>query len=79
MLLGTQWYILFNVIAGAMAIPADLPRRRAAIDLEPLAALLDPLLPGGLPVPGHRLGDGRGRRLEREHRRRVRHLPGRRS
>ena len=24
MLLGTQWYILFNVIAGAMAIPADL-------------------------------------------------------
>jgi NitT/TauT family transport system permease protein len=24
MLLGTQWYILFNVIAGAMGIPADL-------------------------------------------------------
>ena len=24
MLLGTQWYILFNVIAGAMVIPADL-------------------------------------------------------
>jgi len=24
MSLGTQWYILFNVIAGAMAIPADL-------------------------------------------------------
>jgi NitT/TauT family transport system permease protein len=24
MLLGTQWYILFNVVAGAMAIPADL-------------------------------------------------------
>ena len=24
MMLGTQWYILFNVIAGAMAIPADL-------------------------------------------------------
>ncbi len=24
MLLGTQWYILFNVIAGAMAIPSDL-------------------------------------------------------
>jgi NitT/TauT family transport system permease protein len=29
MLLGTQWYILFNVIAGAMAIPADL--REAAV------------------------------------------------
>src|SRR6185295_18130142 len=24
MLIGTQWYILFNVIAGAMAVPADL-------------------------------------------------------
>ena len=24
MLLGTQWYILFNVIAGTMAIPSDL-------------------------------------------------------
>jgi NitT/TauT family transport system permease protein len=24
MLLGTQWYILFNVIAGAMALPTDL-------------------------------------------------------
>jgi NitT/TauT family transport system permease protein len=29
MLLGTQWYILFNVTAGAMAIPADL--KEAAI------------------------------------------------
>src|SRR5208282_695956 len=24
MLLGTQWYILFNVIAGALAIPSEL-------------------------------------------------------
>ena len=30
MLLGTQWYILFNVIAGAIAIPSDL---REAADL----------------------------------------------
>ena len=29
MLLGTQWYVLFNVIAGAMSIPADL--REAAV------------------------------------------------
>jgi NitT/TauT family transport system permease protein len=29
MLLGTQWYLLFNVIAGAMAIPEDL--REAAV------------------------------------------------
>ena len=24
MMLGTQWYVLFNVVAGAMAIPTDL-------------------------------------------------------
>ena len=29
MLLGTQWYILFNVIAGAMAIPTDLKEAAA--------------------------------------------------
>ena len=33
MALGTQWYILFNVIAGAMAIPTDL--REAAALLRP--------------------------------------------
>ncbi len=32
MILGTQWYILFNVIAGAAAIPAEL--RRAAQNLH---------------------------------------------
>ena len=38
MVLGTQWYILFNVIAGAAAFPGDLreaaeqfPRRRLAV------------------------------------------------
>jgi len=30
MLLGTQWYVLFNVVAGAQAIPADL-REAAAM------------------------------------------------
>jgi len=29
MLLGTQWYVLFNVIAGAMAIPSDLKEAAA--------------------------------------------------
>jgi NitT/TauT family transport system permease protein len=33
MLLGTQWYILFNVIAGAMAVPADLRESAAAYRL----------------------------------------------
>jgi NitT/TauT family transport system permease protein len=34
MLLGTQWYILFNVIAGAMAIPADLREAAASYRIK---------------------------------------------
>jgi NitT/TauT family transport system permease protein len=33
MMLGTQWYILFNVIAGAMAIPSDLKEAAAILRL----------------------------------------------
>jgi NitT/TauT family transport system permease protein len=33
MLLGTQWYILFNVIAGAMAIPGDLKEAATSFGL----------------------------------------------
>jgi NitT/TauT family transport system permease protein len=35
MLLGSQWYILFNVIAGASAIPADLKEAAAVNRLTP--------------------------------------------
>nr|WP_211483925.1 ABC transporter permease subunit [Corallococcus exiguus] len=34
MLLGTQWYILFNVVAGATAIPADLREMAASYRLS---------------------------------------------
>jgi len=34
MLLGTQWYILFNVIAGAMSIPEDLKEAAANLGLK---------------------------------------------
>src|ERR1700682_143664 len=34
MALGTQWYILFNVIAGAMAIPTDLREAAASFGLH---------------------------------------------
>ncbi len=34
MLLGTQWYILFNVIAGAMSIPADLREAARSYHLD---------------------------------------------
>jgi NitT/TauT family transport system permease protein len=33
MMLGTQWYVLFNVIAGAMAIPSDLKEASAILKL----------------------------------------------
>jgi NitT/TauT family transport system permease protein len=49
MLLGTQWYILFNVVAGAMAIPADL-REAARSYRLPLGRRLWALyLPGVFP------------------------------
>ncbi|MCR8641251.1 ABC transporter permease subunit [Paenibacillus sp. N1-5-1-14] len=34
MMLGTQWYILFNVIAGAMAIPSDLKEAASILRLN---------------------------------------------
>ena len=34
LLLGTQWYILFNVIAGAMAIPTDLKEASSAVQVQ---------------------------------------------
>ncbi|MFZ1684694.1 MAG: ABC transporter permease subunit [Candidatus Zixiibacteriota bacterium] len=34
MMLGTQWYILFNVVAGAMAIPADMREAARAYRLS---------------------------------------------
>jgi NitT/TauT family transport system permease protein len=34
-MLGTQWYVLFNVIAGAMAIPSDLREAARVYDLSP--------------------------------------------
>lgn len=34
MLMGTQWYLLFNVIAGAMAIPKDLQYTAALLQLR---------------------------------------------
>ena len=34
MALGAQWYILFNVIAGASAIPSDLREAMAVLDVR---------------------------------------------
>jgi NitT/TauT family transport system permease protein len=49
MLLGTQWYILFNVVSGAMAIPADLREAARAYRLPLAYRLRYVYLPGIFP------------------------------
>jgi NitT/TauT family transport system permease protein len=49
MLLGTQWYILFNVIAGTMAIPTELLETATVFKLHGLRRWRLLLLPGILP------------------------------
>jgi NitT/TauT family transport system permease protein len=49
MLLGTQWYILFNVIAGAIAIPSDLKEVAALFRFRSLDRWRTLILPGIFP------------------------------
>ena len=49
MLLGTQWYILFNVIAGAMAIPTDLKEAAKVFRFGELDRWRQLILPGIFP------------------------------
>jgi NitT/TauT family transport system permease protein len=49
MLLGTQWYILFNVIAGAMAIPGDLREAAASFKLTRWQRFKDLYVPSIFP------------------------------
>ena len=49
LLLGTQWYLLFNVIAGAMAIPADLKEVCATYQLGTVERWRRLLLPAIFP------------------------------
>ena len=49
MLLGTQWYILFNVIAGAMAIPTDLQEAARSYRLKGWHRFRALYLPGVFP------------------------------
>ncbi|MPV21311.1 ABC transporter permease subunit, partial [Escherichia coli] len=49
MILGTQWYILFNVIAGATALPDDLREAAASLRLRPQAWWRKVMLPGIFP------------------------------
>lgn len=49
LLLGTQWYILFNVIAGAMAIPTDLKEATDVFAIKSWARWRKLILPGIFP------------------------------
>ncbi len=49
MLLGTQWYILFNVIAGAMAIPSDLKEVATLFRFTTVQRWKTVILPGIFP------------------------------
>jgi NitT/TauT family transport system permease protein len=49
LLLGTQWYILFNVIAGAMAIPTDLREAAALFRFTSAQRWRTVILPGIFP------------------------------
>jgi NitT/TauT family transport system permease protein len=49
MLLGTQWYILFNVIAGAMAIPSDLKEAASVYKFTSWQRWRTLILPGIFP------------------------------
>jgi NitT/TauT family transport system permease protein len=49
MLLGTQWYILFNVIAGTMAIPSDLREVANVFKLSSRERWRTVILPGIFP------------------------------
>jgi NitT/TauT family transport system permease protein len=49
MMLGTQWYILFNVIAGAMAIPSDLREVSQLFHFTSLQRWTTVILPGIFP------------------------------
>jgi NitT/TauT family transport system permease protein len=49
LLLGTQWYVLFNVIAGAMAIPTDLKECCSVFRLHGIQRWRKLILPGIFP------------------------------
>jgi NitT/TauT family transport system permease protein len=50
MLLGTQWYVLFNVIAGASAVPSDLKEAMDNLGVRGLERWRRLVLPGIFPA-----------------------------
>jgi NitT/TauT family transport system permease protein len=50
MMLGTQWYVLFNVIAGASAVPSDLKEAMDNLGVHGLARWRRLIIPGIFPA-----------------------------
>ena len=71
MILGTQWYLLFNVIAGASTVPTELRYAAHNLGLTRLAALAPLSVAGHLSQFCHRRHHRDRRFMERQHRRRV--------
>jgi len=71
MLLGTQWYLLFNVIAGATAIPQDLKHTTSLLGLNRRETLASPHIARLVSLHRHRSRHGWWRSVECEHRRRI--------
>ena len=65
--LGTQWYILFNVIAGASTMPQGIARRRRQFRRPWLAVVAQGRAARGVSLLCHRRHHRLGRRLERQH------------
>ena len=74
MILGTQWYILFNVIAGTTALPTDFLEAADEFSFSRLAMVADRDSAGDFSLLYHRRDHRLGRRVERQHRRRSRLL-----
>ena len=71
MILGTQWYILFNVIAGASSIPAEMRYVGGEFSDHGLAVVAQGCVAGGSAVLCDRGHHRIGRIVERGHRRRI--------
>ena len=79
MILGTQWYILFNVIAGACAFPSDLREAAASFRIRGWRWWRQVMLPGIFPYYVTGAITASGRRMECEHRLRGRSAGDRQS
>ncbi len=74
MILGTQWYILFNVIAGASAIPGELQYAAQNFNLRGWQWWKDARPAGGIPLLRDRCHHRLGRLVERGLRGRIHQL-----